>query len=193
MTNSIQVADSIRGLAKLYQNMVAAADALTVIGSLEQAEAEANNRLTDVNDLLSKAFSDLNQAQIKKSGIDKDVSSMIDSAKSKADEIIESAKLNAADIVGVASINAEEIIVRAGTLSNELIAQANEKSTAIIDGASINLGAINDEIELATGRVTALEKAESTIRVSIDSATSELSMLTNKLEDLKIKIRNLIG
>ena len=83
--NKITAADSIRRLATQYQDMMAAADLLEEIGSLEQASKEAKAATHDANVDRASALAELAEAREAVAKAQADATDILQQAKFEAD------------------------------------------------------------------------------------------------------------
>lgn len=179
MTKAHDAADAIRRLAKLYEGMAYAAEALERIGSFENATNEAiaakEKAEAERDTLLSEA----------KAATDAAAQSIADAALT-VDELLKSANQQAADIVAEATAKGQDAFERA-------IASANREAQAIVAGAQRS----------AEDAVALLQSTQSQLILlngQIEDATNELGELTDqtsaaeaRLAAAKESINKLLG
>jgi cell division septum initiation protein DivIVA len=171
MSDKITVAESIRRVAVLFQNMVEAADMLESIGSLEQAKAEAdaaraaaesarNNAIVEAE----KVAQEVNAANLESASVmasaRKDAESVLTDAKAKADALIAAAHRDADTLIVAASSDAS----KAADAMTTQIAQMRS-TLELIDAATADSLSKKAEAEQAAADAQAkLESIQDAIR-----------------------------
>jgi predicted nucleic acid-binding Zn-ribbon protein len=168
--NKITAADSIRRLATQYQDMMAAADLLEEIGSLEQASKEAKAATHDANVDRASALAELAEAREAVAKAQADATDILQQAKFEADikatDIKIAAEQEAATIRANAEREAAALLAPAQARLDKLAGQARDVENATA-AAQNELGAIRARIALATEEADAAEKRLAEMRAAI--------------------------
>lgn len=143
MSELIKAAGDIRKLAKLYENMTAAAEALEHVGTIEQAANEAQSRL-------DKLTGEVKHQRALREAAELEASDLLSEAKAKADGIVAAAVDTASELQRQAT---EELA--SAKADSALIVEASQLRAKELSGAA-------DEAEqrviAALAEVTELEK-----------------------------------
>lgn len=175
MADKFTAAESIRRLAVMYQDMVAAADALEAIGKLEQTTAEADKARAAAVAEADKAKADLAKAKQKAKDAQEQAESVIAGANANAEAIIASAQRTAEE-------NAAVIVKKAQDEAARLVAQAASEKARL----SSELGGLQKAIVDAKGELKDIETEKATV-------AAEASQAEQKLEEVRSKIKALLG
>lgn len=143
MSNALKAASDIRKLAKLYESMADAADALDQIGSLEQAENEAQVRLDKINE-------ELRHQRALREAAELETSDMLAVAQAKADQIMASAVDSAAEL----QRQAQEMLAKSRAESALIVEASQQRAAELKQQAD----AAEDRVVSALAEVTELEK-----------------------------------
>lgn len=175
MTRAHDAADAIRRMAKQYENMVAAAEILEQIGSLENATTEAVAARVAAEKSRDAAINAQVAAQ-----------QSVAAAVEESEKIISEAKKSAATSAQKAKARADEIVSLATEKGEGLIAAAEARA------AQINADAIakQDAAKSATASAASREKD---INARIKAAEDELADLQGKIDALKAQAAKLLG
>lgn len=175
MANISQVAGSVRDLANLFQNMVAAADVLDKIGSLENATAEAKRDSDAAREDHAAAEKELTAALDKIDEANAQAKSIVAAANTTADGIVADAKERASSIALEAKLNYSKLM-------DQAMADANDQKTKI--GASI---------VAAQGNFDALSLQVNAAIDARDSAMAEAAAAEDRLAKAQAAIQKLLG
>lgn len=137
MGNLIQAAEDIRRLAVRFKSILEVADALEVIGSIEQAEREALIRKDQAIVLEQDAIKSLQNVkleieneQLKLEAVKKDSQDSIRTANYSAATILEKAKLAANELIKSANSEFEKIRDQQQGLIADIAVLNNKKAAA---------------------------------------------------------------
>lgn len=173
MSDKITVAESIRRVAVMFQNMVEAADMLESIGSLEQAKKEA-----DAARVAAEAARNSSIVEAEK------VAQTVNAAKTEAAELIADAKFKASDLEVGAHAKADAIIADAQRAADAIVAdsagaasQAVAEMTAQIVQMRLTLATLTEEVAKAK---TDKEAAEA----DTDAAQARLASIQEAIRKL---------
>lgn len=175
MSDLIQAADSIKKMAKQYQHMVVAAEALERIGSLDQAEQEVKGRLNTINLSVASAEQELNELKGKTAEVNADIESTLAHAKAEADILRSEAKQSASNQVNDAQAAVKSIEDSAKSEAARIIAAA--KNQAIL---------LQEDIAVAKADLA-------TTRELSNKAEADLERIEKALADAKASLRKFAG
>jgi chromosome segregation ATPase len=127
MSNKLQLAESLRRMAVMFQDMVAAADAMEKIGVVEQATQEAAQQRLDAEAARDTARQELTRARQEIERINSDLAERVVAAQEQARGIVAGAESRSEEIVEAAEAKAREIVVTGqAQASDELANMANQ-------------------------------------------------------------------
>lgn len=155
MSNTSKAAEDIKGLAKKFSGFLEVASVLEKIGSLEQAERDANSRK-------EKAYKEAEEAQ-----------SMSEKQK------IELAKAVAeVEVMKNKSLELEQF---GNKRFSDIVKDAKEKSEQIINEANANKAIIVNEIELEVIKHNKIKEDIEKAKVELASIESQIKEMKNKI------------
>lgn len=147
-TDNQQAAADVKATARSMRAVIAMADQLEAIGSIDQAASEAQQRL-------DKAVADEATAQGQLLDAKQqlaDTAALIDAAKAEAAHLVEAARVSAADIIADAQTQGQAAIETAQQRASTIDASIADKQTALntvlsdIDTAQHQLDTLNGKI-----------------------------------------------
>lgn len=175
MSNLVEAADGIRRLAKLHEHMVTAAAALERIGSLENAEAEARQRVAQANADLRVV---LEQAE--------EVKQTTTKARADCEQLIARVEAEVAEVRKTAQDAAELAQKEAAGTSARVVAEAQERARQIVDAAK--------EARAAEERVVAeAREALEGVRAEITAKSEELKSIEDRINAARRTIAEFAG
>lgn len=174
MSNLKEAADAIRRQLKTLESWQLAADALDKLGSLDQAEREANDRAAHAEKRAAAAAELL-------SGVEKEITA----AQASLATVLEQTRERAARITADAEASAAVAIAEAQARADSLLADARTQAQSALDDASAQAGKAQIEREqaLAQAAKVGLEAAES---------RRELAELESKIANARGRIAELL-
>lgn len=138
MADKFTTANSIRNLAVMFEGMVAAADTLDKLGSIEQATKEAQSATASAQLERDQALNQL----------------------AKAKDQLAASKQAAAMLDQAAAESSANIVAQANQAADNIKADAYAKATAMIDDAAIKANdqasSFNGQLAVLQGKVDAL-------------------------------------
>lgn len=143
MSELIKAAGDIRKLAKLYENMSAAAEALEHVGTIEQAANEAQARL-------DKLTGEVKHQRALREAAELEASDLLAEAKAKADGILTAAVDSAAEL----QRQAQELVANSRAESALIVEASQQRSADLKKQADV----AEDRVVSALAEVTELEK-----------------------------------
>ena len=158
--NTSQAAQEIKLIAGKFKGIIALAEALEKIGSIENSEKEARGRVV-------KAQKEEAEAREKVKAVQADLKGALDSiqeARVKALERIENAKVDASDIIAKAQVTAMEIVEAAEDHRDEMSRQVKEsnkkleKIQADVHAKELELETVQKQIDAAHSKISAFVK-----------------------------------
>lgn len=158
MSQILKAVDDIKGLASKFRGFLEVAETLEKIGSLEQAEREANNRAEIARVGCDVADKNLAVKQEQVSKLDAE----IDYAKKAAEEIIANAKQRSMNIVD-----------EAGVKGNDMLRVVSEKKAAF----EKELKDLRDKMGVVTTAVSEKESVLAAINAQINKAKEQVASL----------------
>lgn len=158
-----EAADVLTREANRTKALMAAADALLEIGSLDQAASEASIAADTAKAALDKAKADLTVALAE-----------VDSAKAKAAQVIAEANDKAQGIIADANGEADHIKAQA-------IDAAKAEGDAVAEAAAAQLANIQAQIATSTAKLTALDDA-------FGEATDRAERMTKAADDAEARL-----
>ena len=155
MSATLKTADELKKLARMFQAVIDSVDTLERIGSMEQAEAEAKNRVGK----LQKEADEL--------------VATVASARLEAQGILDAAALRKSE----AERQAEEIARVAQQKADALVIEANDKAGRIIADAEAQKAAAEDAVTTAQAKCDEAKKELSEIEKKIESARARVAKI----------------
>lgn len=138
MSKYLVAADAIKKMAIQYKNIVAVAEALEMVGSVENAEKEARSATKDAQLERDQALNQL----------------------AKAKEQVSAAKQTVVALEQAAKDSAASIVEQANQAADKIKADAYAKATAMVDDAAIKANdqasSFNGQLAVLQGKVDAL-------------------------------------
>ena len=175
MTIHNDAADSIRRLARQYEQMVVAADLLDKFGSLETATKEAEVARAKAAKARDEAIAAYARTM-----------DDLEAVRKQAKEIAAKAAATAESMVDAAKINAQGIVEAANT------AAAQISNTAALKAAESEQAAVQRKHAIAADIAQAIAERASIIAESKDKLT-ELSAIEDKIAITKSKIAAMLA
>jgi len=170
-----QAADAIRNLGKLFRHMEGAADALSSIGSLEQAAGEKRRILTDLDAKIDAAKLAIGEHTAEADRIAVENSAKAAGARAHADSIVDEAQASAATINAKAQVDAATLMTKARQDADNITADA----------------------KLAAGRAAvdrdACAAQAKELQASVSAKTNELDALQSRITAAKAQIAKMLG
>ena len=163
-------ARSIRNLANLYRDMVGAADALEQLGSLEQAQKEAQAQVDAGRAELGTLRSELEHSR-----------DDLKAAKAQVKKLTEDGKAAAAVAAGAITREAE---VRAA----EIVKAAQDKAAQITAEATIEKSRLSSEVAGLQSAAESLKTELQVLREAVDKIEAEKLAAEKRLADFKAKL-----
>jgi chromosome segregation ATPase len=175
MADKMQYARSIKNLAAMYKDMVAAADALEQLGSVEQA-------IEDGKRIIAGLIDETKKMKVEKEAAKVDLDAfMVDAAQTKADTEVVARDVRA-EIISGAQVDAAEIVKKAQDDAAKLMADASTEKARL------------------SSEIGGLQKATADLRTEIvslnnqrDDALAQAADAQKKLDGLKDKFKSLLG
>jgi len=131
MINHTQAAEDIRTLAGRYKGIMALADSLTGLGSIEQATSEAIAAREVAEGARDKARTDAAKAKNNMAAAEANAVYIGQEAKAQADDIVAKAQAIATSIEADARLKATGMTQSAGLKCAEMVEQANAQVAVI--------------------------------------------------------------
>lgn len=173
--DKINLADQLEAWAKRNEVATLAAKAFREVGQLEQAKAEQERALIDVNAKLDAARVSLAAA-----------TADIHKASVQAEDIRAAATKKADDTVRVAAQEAEKI------RAEVLVKAEQERAKASSEAAKILAEAKKEKAEWMNEAKIAEDRAEAAI-VKEDAAKRELAQLQDRISKARAAIKQMVG
>lgn len=174
MSALLNAAEAIKREARRAQELIAAAEHLERIGSLEQAEQQATRAHKEAVERLAEARAALES-----------VNHEIAEANERAAMIIANANAEATELVRGAKAEADEIIGKASADTGRAIVDAARDADRIASGAKAEAAAAAASRDKAREELSAVQK-------QIAQATADLETLRGKIAAAKQQARALI-
>lgn len=173
--DKINLADQLEAWAKRNEVAMLAAKAFREVGQLEQAKAEQERALIEVNNKVGVAQASL--AALKED---------LHRASVQAEDIRAMARLQADELVRSASVEAEKI-------REEVMTRAeHERGKASFDAARILAEAKKEKAEWMNEAKIAEDRAEAAIAKE-DAAKRELAQLQDRIAKARAAIKQMVG
>lgn len=141
-TSKFTAAESIKRLAVQFQDMVAAADALEAIGSVEQATQEAIAARAIAENDRDRALKERDEAKAAIKKHKDDAAKLLSDAKESGTAVIAQAESNAAKMIEEAKAQALAIVQAAQSQANDVVSGVSSKVLT----EQLRLDAITKEI-----------------------------------------------
>ena len=171
----IAAADAVKRLAKQHEHLVLAAEALEGIGSLEQAEREANTRLEKVRALLEKEQATL-----------EDLRATAADEQARAHESLQSV-MQSADLAATnAGVTAKRIEAEGHERATAAVQGAAEEARIIIANAHIEADEIKSKSAKARETLTYLE-------AKVAAGQANLDGINDRIAKAKADISRMLG
>lgn len=168
--SKINHADAIRKLAIQYQAMVAAADALESIGSIEQATKEATNALTKARKDAEVAKGNLATVEAQIRAIEDQAASVIAQARDESKAIIEAAKADAKK------------------QADATIKRAESRAAKIEDEAALRYKAALEQEAVARNTLADMQAERALLAQEVESLKVEHARISALIVDLRSKL-----
>jgi cell division septum initiation protein DivIVA len=175
MSNFSNAAEAIGRLAKQHQVYADAAAELVQIGSLMQAASEAEKKIAD-------AKVGLEAIEVETAAFRAEIAA----AKDEAKDLIEKSKASAAEIYSAAYAEASKTVASAEAKAQTLLEEAKAAAEELT----------SREAELAKkfkAEAIEAETATAVAQSGFATAQRELALAQKQLDDIRAKVRNLIG
>jgi chromosome segregation ATPase len=145
-----QAAEALRREGVRMKGLVAAAEALEKIGSLEQLASEADGRRAEAQAKATEAVRDLGIIEDKISQTSERVKEVEKSAKEFSDSVMEKARIEVKSLIAAATQQAENILSQARGLEMAVADSIQQKRKTV--------EVLNKEIQEKSDVLTALKK-----------------------------------
>lgn len=171
----LNAADAIRKEASKYEKFVFVAEALSKIGSIEQATKDAESRKAAAYEATQKAEADLLSAKANVAAVEDRSRHMIASAGDEANRIRQQAADDARTIAAGAERDAQAVL-----------ASARNDAANVADMARANAAALAREAQEARTQMTSALAAR-------DAAKAELAKLNAQIDEARATIKKMMG
>ena len=175
MSEKIHAADAIRASIRQFKALSEFADVLEKVGSIEQAEKEANAATNTARAEAEKAKEQANKANQLLAG-------MQEATRLK---LIENEQLEK-DWIEKAQAEVLELKTNAKERANRTIQEAQTKADSLIAGAQSKLIELDAQVGDAHATLKQLE-------TKVLAAETELKLVTDKIADAQAQIARLLG
>lgn len=169
------VADQVKQWAERNKAIIALADALAEVGSIEQASTEAKKALVDARAKRDAALVDLGAVAIDAQAARDQAAKVLVDAQAAADKMIEQAHDDA-------DLYRSKANAAAQASADEIVAKATKRA----DDIAFQAGALKEASRAEGVRLEAL-------RVQATAAAKELQGLEAKIADAKAQIAKILG
>jgi len=202
MSDLILAAEAIEKAAKQQEHFVKAAAALKRIGSLEQAETEATDRLALLRSQREQATNDLAAKLEEVRTAESKVREIMDAANAEAQRVKQDATKESDDLLAKARTEADALrsassLEAAGRLGQETIARVNEEAKAILAKAREDAKASVSEAQVALATVAHNRAAIEQLAVQASNkraeAERELADIESKIAAARAQVRLIMG
>lgn len=171
MTDKMTCARSIRNLAALYRDMEAAAETLESLGSIEQAQKEADAALQKTRGEVERTAASLKALKVQEAD-------QLASLKVALEALREKGEAKIASLLKDAEVDAAEILKRAQDKGAELVAQAVHEKARL----SSELAGLQSAVDSVKVEIEVLGKAKEEAETQAQDAQAKLAALKTKLK-----------
>lgn len=175
MSKNLQYAQTIGNLASMYKDMVAAAEALAQLGSVEQAVGEATKALEKTRAELVQVAGEL---AVTKGEVEQN--------RKRGSDELEAARKEAGNHVADAKMSATGVLDKARATAQNLIDGAKADAEVIVAGAKA------EKSELET-TIYKLRDALAEVSAQVEVAKAEHYELQATIETTRAKLRDVLG
>jgi hypothetical protein len=202
MSDLILAAEAIEKAAKQQEHFVKAAAALKRIGSLEQAESEATDRLALLRSQREQAERDLLSKQQEVQSAQATALEITDAAQAQAQRRVKEAEDAAQAQLDKARIESDALraassLEAANRLGRETIAKVHEEAEAIRAQAKADASelkaAARAEVDSVKREKADIEALRDQVKVQKGLVDAELAAVNAKLAAARAEIRRLLG
>lgn len=177
MSNKLQLAESLRRMAVMFQDMVAAADAMEQIGVIEQATQEVAQQRLNAEAARDTARQELAQARQEIERINADLAERVVAAQEQARGILAGADSKSAEILEAAEAKAREVVATGQ-------AQASEELARMADQLAAMQSKLTELTDEANAAIVVKDKAEADAQAAADKLTKVQAQIRKLTEGL---------
>jgi len=175
MSDLIKAAESINKLARQYEHMVTAADALKRVGSLEQAEKEVEGRLEALRAEMKKESARVMEQK-----------AMLDTEEQKYMAARQAMTRDAQECR--AKAEADSLVIMEAAEAQ--VAKLKAEAAQMVKVAHEDMGRLQDELR---DKAAASEARVASMDKMLSEKTAELNGLNAKIEKAKEAVRRVMG